>query len=240
MDTDIYLVIFFVALLQSIFGVGVLLAGTPILTLLGYSYFDVLSMTLPTSFFISLIQASKLYNNININLLKKALLFTLPIIPIGMVLASHLGNYIGILMGFFLILTSYDMIVDFILPSDASNNRVSITLIFMGLIHGATNLGGGILPSVVNQKCEFKEQKLATTAAIYLSFMLIQIILMGFRNYHADVSRSILCVVVGLFAYILLGKYLFKLIRVEQYKNHLRIFIRIVALLLVAVKLYNY
>jgi len=240
MDTDIYLVIFFVALLQSIFGVGVLLVGTPILMLMGYPYFEVLSLTLPTSFFISLIQVGKFYKYIYRNLLKKALLFTIPTIPAGMVLAFYLGNSVGILMGFFLILTTYNFVVEFILPTDAGNKRVSMTLIFMGIIHGATNLGGGILPSVVNQKCELKQQKLATTAAIYLTFQVIQIIFIFFRHYPVDVSRSTICVMVGLSAYILFGKYLFKLIRVEQYKGHLRIFIRMVALLLVSVKLYNF
>jgi uncharacterized membrane protein YfcA len=240
MDIEIYLVIFFVALLQSVFGVGVLLVGTPILMLLGLPYFEVLSLTLPTSFFISIIQVGRFYKYINRDLLKKALLFTIPIIPVGMVLASYLGNAVGILMGFFLILTTYNFVAEFILPADSSNKRVSMTLIFMGIIHGATNLGGGILPSVVNQKCEFKQQKLATTAAIYLAFQVTQIIFIVFRHYPVDVSRSTLCVMVGLSAYILFGKYLFKLILVEQYKSHLRIFIRMVALLLVSVKLYNF
>ena len=63
---DIVLIIFFVALLQSIFGVGVLLVGTPVLMLAGYTYFDVLSLTLPTSLIISLSQVVKHYKYINI------------------------------------------------------------------------------------------------------------------------------------------------------------------------------
>lgn len=240
MDLYIYLVIFFVALLQSVFGVGVLLVGTPILMLMGYPYFEVLCLTLPTSFFISLIQVGKFNRNINKNLFMKSMLFTVPILPMGMILASYLGNFVGIFMGFFLIVTTYNFVAEFILPPHASSIRVSITLIFMGIIHGATNLGGGILPSVVNQKCETKQQKLATTAAIYLLFQVTQIAFIIFSNYHLDISKSFYCILVGLSAYVFLGKYLFSLFPVEQYKDHLRIFIRIVAFLLVSVKLYNY
>ena len=238
MCIDVYLVIFFVALLQSIFGVGVLLIGTPILMMMGYPYFEVLSLTLPTSFSISIIQVGKFYKYINRNLLMKALLFTIPLIPVGMVLASYLGNYVGILMGLFLILTTYDFIVEVILPTDAGKMRMSIVLIFTGLIHGATNLGGGILPSLVNQKCELKQQKLATIAAIYLAFQVTQIAFIIFGDYKFDLTISVYCIVAGLLAYFLLGTYLFKLIPAEQYKNQIRIFIRIVALLLVSVKIY--
>jgi uncharacterized membrane protein YfcA len=236
---DICFIIFFVAILQSVFGVGVLLVGTPILMLFGYPYFEVLSLTLPTSFVISVSQVSKYYKDINWALVKRALYFTIPMIPIGMIFAGYLGAMVGIIMGVFLVLSSFNFILKKILPPNATNGRLSVVLFFMGLIHGTTNLGGDILPSVVNQKCSLKEQKLATTAAIYIMFQLTQIIFILIKKYPVDVSKSGICVLIGFFAYAIVGKRLFKSFKSENYTKHLRIFIRSVAVLLITIKLYN-
>ena len=236
---DICLIILFVAVLQSIFGVGVLLVGTPILMLVGYSYFEVLSFTLPTSLVISLSQVSRYYKNINFFLLKKALLFAIPFIPVGMIAAAYLGSVIGIIMGLFLFLTSFSFIVKMILPINANNSRLSLVLFFMGLIQGSTSLGGGILPSIVNQKCSLKEQKLATTAAIYILFQITQIAFIIVKQYPINFSKSGICVIIGFVAYEVIGKKMFKSIKSEGYTLHLRTFIRVVAILLVTIKLYN-
>jgi len=236
---DICLVIFFVAILQSIFGVGVLLVGTPLLMLLGYPYFEVLSLTLPTSFVISMSQVSRYYRHINPFLVKRALYFTIPIIPIGMIFAGFLGSMVGIIMGVFLFFTSFNFALKKLLPPNASNTRLSFVLFFMGLIHGTTNLGGDILPSVVNQKCRLKEQKLATTAVIYIMFQVTQIAFILIKKYPVNYSKSGICIIIGFFAYAIIGKKLFQAFKSEGYTHYLRTFIRIVSLLLVAFKVYN-
>lgn len=236
---DICIIIFFVAILQSLFGVGVLLVGTPILMLFGYPYFEVLSLTLPTSLVISIIQVSKYHKVINWYIVKKALLFTIPMIPIGMIFAGYLGSTVSIIMGVFLFFTSFNFIVKRILPPNASGARLSSVLFFMGLIHGTTNLGGDILPSVVNQKCHLKEHKIATTAAIYIMFQITQITFILIKKYPVDITKSGICVLIGFFAYAVVGKRLFQSIKSEGYTKHLRTFIRLVAILLISFKLYN-
>jgi uncharacterized membrane protein YfcA len=236
---DICIIIFFVAILQSLFGVGVLLVGTPILILFGYPYFEVLSLTLPTSLVISLSQVSRYYRHVNWFLVRRALYFTIPMIPIGMSFAGYLGVYVGIVVGAFLFCASFAAVVNRILPPNSSNQRLSFVLFFMGLFHGTTNLGGDILPSVVNQKCFEKEQKLATTAAIYIMFQLTQITFILINRYPVDVTKSGICVAIGFLAYAIIGKRLFKSIKTEGYTKYLRIFIRVVAALLVIIKVYN-
>ena len=57
--TEIYYLVTIIAIfsvVQSIFGVGLLLFGTPTLLLLGYSYSETLWLLLPCSVTISLIQ----------------------------------------------------------------------------------------------------------------------------------------------------------------------------------------
>lgn len=236
---DICIIIFFVAILQSLFGVGVLLVGTPILILFGYPYFEALSLTLPTSLVISASQVSKYYKYINWFLVKRALLFTIPMIPIGMLFAGYLGSMVGLVMGIFLFFTSFSFVVNRILPPNSSNGRLSVVLFFMGLFHGTTNLGGDILPSVVNQKCHEKVHKLATTAAIYIMFQLTQITFILIKRYEVDVTKSGICVAIGFVAYAIIGKRLFQSIKSEGYTKHLRMFIRLVAVLLVCIKIYN-
>lgn len=236
---DIIIVIFFVALLQSIFGVGVLLVGTPVLMLAGYSYFEVLSLTLPTSLIISLSQVIKHYKFINVTIFKKAFPIVVTMIIIGMYLAKYLGAYVGIIMGLFLFLTSFKFTVNAILPPHSSNKRVSVVIFLMCLIQGTTSLGGAILPSVVGQKCNTKEEKLATTAAIYVLFQLTQITFILLNKYQFDFSRTGVCVLIGFVSYSLIGKNLFQAIKSEGYAKYLRIFIRVVAVLLVIIKIYN-
>ena len=59
MNFDIALVILLTAFIQSIFGTGVLLFGTPILLIIGYDFFFVLSVLLPPSILINFLQLKK-------------------------------------------------------------------------------------------------------------------------------------------------------------------------------------
>ena len=236
---DIVVVIFFVALLQSIFGVGVLLVGTPVLMLAGYSYFDVLSLTLPVSLTISLSQVIKYYKHINKALFKKAFPIVVTMIIIGMYFAKYLGAYVGIIMGLFLFLTSFKGTINVFLPENSSNKRVSAVIFLMSLIQGTTSLGGAILPFVVSQKCSSKEEKLAATAAIYVLFQLTQITFIVINKYQFNFSNTGICVLVGFITYSLIGKKVFQAIKSEGYTKYLRIFIRVVAIMLVTIKIYN-
>ena len=64
-----YYVIFFIltvfSFIQSIFGVGLLLFGTPSLLLIGYEYHEILNILLPASITISFLQVIKSKENIN-------------------------------------------------------------------------------------------------------------------------------------------------------------------------------
>ena len=236
---DIYAVIFFVAILQSVFGVGVLLIGTPILILIGYPYFEVLSLTLPASLVISLSQVAKYYRHVNLYLLKRAIFFAVPTIFIGMLFGSYLGNFVGIVMGLFLFLTSFESNIRLVLPDNLSETRTSIVFLLVGIIQGTTSLGGAILPSIVNKCCDLKEHKLAMTAAIYVLFQLTQILYILLNKAPLNFSKSVTCVFIGYFTYAIIGKKLFHAIKNGGYSKYLQIFIRGVAIILISIKLYH-
>ena len=64
---EIFLISFF-SIFQSIFGIGLLVFGTPTFLLLGYDFFDVLNILLPHSIVISFLQMiSSQEKDINFN-----------------------------------------------------------------------------------------------------------------------------------------------------------------------------
>ena len=73
MAFDILITISFTSLVQSIFGTGVLLFGTPILLILGYNFQYTLIILLPISISINLFQIKDSFRKINVEFYKKNL-----------------------------------------------------------------------------------------------------------------------------------------------------------------------
>lgn len=237
---DIYLVVFVTSILQSVFGVGVLLVGTPLLMILGYSYEEVLGFLLPTSLVISLIQSYKYKKYINIDLIKNVFVFTIPLIPIGMFFAILLKSILGLLVGFFLLFITFNKVMEYILPVNSSKKRFSIILFFLGFIHGTTNLGGGLLPAIVNTNSTLKEEKLSNTATVYILFQITQLFfLIVMSNNVFDFFSSINLVLLGLFAFYFVGKFLFNKINLNSYSTYLKYFLRFIAIMLISFKTYQ-
>ena len=78
MATDILITIAVTSVIQSIFGVGVLLFGTPILLLLGYEFIDAVMILLPISVSINILQIAKDYRSIDFQFYKGILFYTIP------------------------------------------------------------------------------------------------------------------------------------------------------------------
>ena len=75
------IIIIILSTIQSAFGIGLLIIGTPLLLILNYDFFNVLSILLPCSILISILQIynSKVTNNIN----KKIIYLSIPLIIFG-------------------------------------------------------------------------------------------------------------------------------------------------------------
>ena len=65
MSIDILIIVAITSFIQSIFGVGVLLYGTPLLLLQGYNFIYAVTILLPISIVINLFQVSKDYKSID-------------------------------------------------------------------------------------------------------------------------------------------------------------------------------
>ena len=92
--------------IQSLFGVGVLLFGTPVLLLFGYSFIESLLILLPVSVSINILQISKDYKHIDYNFFKNIMFLTTPLIILFLYFVAKINLNVSFIIGFFLILIS--------------------------------------------------------------------------------------------------------------------------------------
>jgi uncharacterized membrane protein YfcA len=150
----IYLIIFVLAILQTIVGVGVLVLGTPILLILNYNILEIINLLLPISIMVSLsnyiylkYNKKKLKINLDKNIKKIFIVICVPGISIGLILAREFFHYIN-----FEILVSIIIIMSLIIKHKYENLMRAlpltinkIVLILISVIHGLTNSGGTLL-----------------------------------------------------------------------------------------------
>ena len=148
MDSILELIIIVsLVIIQSIFGVGLLLFGTPSLLLLGYDFANTINILMPVSISISAIQFFKSKNR-DINFIKEYNLFCLPFLIFFLIIALKF-NYI---FNFKLIVALLLVISSLIILNKSKFSFKKIffkirKLVLMGIgpIHGLTNMGGGFL-----------------------------------------------------------------------------------------------
>jgi uncharacterized protein len=176
MDLYIIVVIIFSAVIQSIFGVGVLLFGTPLLLMGGYDFVHALTILLPISLVINLFQIVQGKALIDLKFYRKLLVYTIPPIVLMLVFTVKMELNVSFFIGTFLIFISLKSLsvtvkksIDFLFQFDRSY------FILQGFIHGLTNLGGSLLTSKVFDMDIGKEEKRITISLSYFTFALFQI-----------------------------------------------------------------
>ena len=99
MDIFIILIIVVTAAIQSFFGVGVLLFGTPLMLLLGYPFLETLLVLLPVSVLINILQIYKDYTFVDKKIYIDILKYTVPFIIISLYLISKINYNPSIFIG---------------------------------------------------------------------------------------------------------------------------------------------
>ena len=225
----ILLVIGVLSVIQSFFGMGVLVFGTPILLLMGYDFITTLAHLLPASFAISLLQVLTSESN-RLPISRYLYLLCLPGIVIGLWLTdySSITPWTNKLVGGTLLLSAF---VRFWPPSQ----RLIATLLdrhlpsyhlVMGVTHGLTNLGGGLLAVLAsgtnNEKAAFRYM----IAYYYLAFSSIQMLLLATSMGHFGmIINNISNAIVSGVVYLLVGNKIFKSINNQYYNFVLSFFI---------------
>jgi len=191
MPADILLTVLATAVIQSVFGVGVLLFGTPLLLLLGYDFINALSVLLPISIAINCLQIIKHYQFIDRCFYKKVLIYSIPLVIGFLFFVSTAKVNIGLLVGGFLILVALKSFFPAIEQRMQEMVKFEKTyLAAMGIIHGLTNLGGSLLTAIVHAKGYDKNTTRVTVAICYATFAVFQLITLIFIGSQFELSYS--------------------------------------------------
>ena len=144
---EILLILILIAI-QSIFGVGLLLFGTPSFLLLGYDFANTINILMPVSITISSLQffKSKVKDT---KFLREYNLYCLPFLIIFLIIALKFKNFFDfkLLVAILLIFSSV-LILNKSKFSSFKKKFIEfkkVVLIGIGCVHGLTNMGGSFL-----------------------------------------------------------------------------------------------
>lgn len=237
MSVDILLTVIATSIIQSIFGVGVLLFGTPIMLLIGYDFITTLIVLLPISISINLFQVKKHYHHIDTEFYKKILIFTIPFVMLFLFIITTSKLNIGvIIIGLFLVFVAFKNLSPKITKLVDSLIRYEKTyFITMGIVHGLTNLGGSLLTAIVHSKNYPKDAARVTIAASYSTFAVFQLIILFFSIKLPDLqyAEKAIYLLVGVLMFFLTEKMVYTNINNNRYTKIFAIFLFISGVLLV-------
>jgi len=173
------LIVVVLAAVQSVFGVGLLVFGTPTLLLLGYPFAQVLGLLLPCSLVISVLQVLTSGGLTLEPIRRRMLVFTAPTVLAGTVFILTVGTSVNIktLVGIMLIVTALLRVSAPVQQRMATlvRRKQPAFLTGLGVVHGLSNLGGGILTFIVGSSYDRKEDVRRHIAFCYGMMAAIQL-----------------------------------------------------------------
>jgi len=228
----IFFVIILLSIIQSIFGVGVLLFGTPILLILDYKFIEALNILLPISVAINFLQIINGHKKINFNYYKQLLIFSIPPIIILLWITVEVNINSEFFIGLFLLFISLKSFFASISKLITSMFRFQKTfLVFQGIIHGATNLGGSLLTSNIFALNLGKDETRATVSLSYLTFAIFQLVTLIFLGKFEQIRLDL--IILGILIFFIFDLLVYKKISNSNYDKIFAIFLFLSGLTLV-------
>ena len=220
------IIIFALIVVQSIFGVGLLLFGTPSLLLLGYDFANTLNILMPVSITISAVQffKSKVKDRIFI---KDYNIFCIPFLIIFLFIALKF-NYLFDFRFLVALLLIFSSVLILNKKKFSSFKQMifkikNLILIVIGLIHGLTNMGGSFLAiySTLISK-SIKEVTRYYISYGYLIMGTIQYLMVLFLSYDLLIFDKIYYVFLALIIYFPAQK-IFKNLNDRKFSKYLNL-----------------
>ena len=222
----IYFLIFFLIILQSIAGVGILLIGTPLLLIFKFDIILILNILLPISIvtsFINLINfkfnKEKLELKLDKDTKKKFFTICVPSIFLGLFFLKQFKDLIN-----FNYLVSFIIFASILLVNSKKffnkiNNKIRIVVLFLiGIIHGLSNSGGSLLSLFL---LYFKNKNQSRFNITYFYFFLASfqyimfLIIFEQKPYLENIYLLFILILLGTF----IGNYFASYIKEKTYKN---------------------
>lgn len=236
MPIELLLTIAAVSVIQSIFGVGVLLFGTPTLLLLGYSFVEALGVLLPVSMAINTLQVLQHYKDLDKVFYKNVLIYSVPLVVTFLALVTTVKINVTPLIGMLLIFVALKSILPFIdRKVQAIVKYERLYLMVMGVVHGVSNLGGSLLTVIIYSKHYPKDKTRVTAAASYATVALCQLLTLLWIGSEFTITyfEKISLVQVGTVMFLLTEEMLYSKIDNEKYSKLFAIFLFISGTLLI-------
>src|SRR5919197_6273389 len=210
------------AFVQAIFGVGLLLFGTPTLLLLGYSFAEALVYLLPCSIVVSVLQVATT-GGVRLDPLRRRFLaITAPAVGLATAAALAIGSprQLKLIVGIVLLGTALGRVGQArrVLARVVHRHRDPL-LLALGVIHGWSNLGGGLLTVIVGATYDDKESIRRQIAFAYGLMALGQLaVLVATKRPDANVALCVTLPVLAGSVYLLLGQRTFRIARERAYQ----------------------
>lgn len=241
MHLDILGAVVITAFIQSLFGVGVLLFGTPILLVLGYDFITTLITLLPISISINAVQVGKYYRFIDGAFYRKILTLTIPCVVVFLFLVTRWQVDINAVVGLFLIVVAmknFSGRLKRLIQSLVGYERTYFAT--MGVIHGLTNLGGSLLTAIVHSKDYAKDIARVTTAVSYGTFAVFQLITLTVSTKPAEMlsGTTTAYALTGVATFFLTERLVYAQLDTERYQAIFAAFLFVSGLLLVGKALF--
>jgi uncharacterized membrane protein YfcA len=227
---EIFGLIFILSIVQSLFGVGILLFGTPLLLLMGLNYQEALLYLLPASLILSLSQVwDYREHKLEWGYRKNFILFCIPALIGGLFLGLKFDLKFEIKLVVCLML-----LMTFIIRSSSKmqrklqhtmKNNISSTLTIMGMIHGLSNMGGSVLAPLASSLYPDKKRVLAAISFDYAFMAGLQLLFLIFFFGSKLEFNHIFSAALALAVRLLIGQKIFIKTREETYQRMITLFI---------------
>ena len=232
---DMYLEITLIASLiaifsfiQSIFGLGILVFGTPTLLLMGFGFSETLGTLLPSSMVISAMQIAT--PGIDRPKMPRELYFLcLPVIAASLwfSIATGFVEYTIMLVGGILLISGIARSVSIFQVKLAGliKSNSSLYHLAMGAVHGLTNVGGALLAVFAASVYPTKEEMRYTIAYYYFAFGVLQCATLLLTFSGSALVKGVLLSVIAAIIYTAVGSPLFRKLRDLEYNRAMSVFI---------------
>jgi len=199
------------SIIQTLFGVGLLVFGTPTLLIMGYPFTTALLLLLPSSILLSAIQIFVGKNQIEIK--KEFLYYSIPPMLLGLIIIStgffdlDLKLIIGLILVFITVVRTLKKYHKYLLKIFSHN--VKLYMVFMGAIHGISNQGGGLLTlyfsTIYNNKLIIR----SNIAFCYFTYGVFQLLYLLFFHFSPVALMGILLSAISILIFYTVGGKIF-------------------------------
>ncbi len=233
--SSIFVVLFF-SIFHSLFGMGLLIFGTPTLLLLGFPYEQILVILLPSSITIDLFQLYHNRQNVSHKTAYNFMLFCLPFMIICMSLYIYTKVKLNLEIAISFVLF-FSLLIRIIPRFKKWMQQIIYKfqipfLILMGSVHGFTNLGGSLLSVFASSQHTRKEDIVACISFCYTIFATFQIgLLLVFKPYLFSYKTLLFCLI-SASVYLTIGKLIFASTSQHFYEKLFSMFIFVYSILL--------